>query len=132
MAQGPVPELPPEELAKMERTRDAVLWQRDHMHELPALVIACGEFLAPIENPALGAGQVWPAVQNFLLAARALGLGATPTTLGLTPRSASRAILELPDNVEAYVLIPVGYPMGRFGPVKRLPVGDTVRWDRWT
>jgi nitroreductase len=66
-----------------------------------------------------------------LLAARALGLGAAPTTLGLSNRAAAREVLALPDTMEAYCLIPVGYPMGRFGPVTRLPVEQTVRWDRW-
>ena len=68
----------------------------------------------------------WP-----LLAARALGLGAAPTTLGLSNRAAAREVLGLPDNMAAFCLIPVGYPMGRFGPVTRLPVEETVRWDRW-
>ena len=69
--------------------------------------------------------------QNALLAARALDLGATATTLGLVDKPAVREILGVPDTVEPYVLIPVGYPMGNFGPVTRLPVEETVRYDRW-
>ena len=76
-------------------------------------------------------GSVWPAVQNALLAARALDLGATATTLGLVDKPAVREILGVPETVEPYVLIPVGYPMGNFGPVTRLPVEQTVRYDRW-
>jgi nitroreductase len=77
-------------------------------------------------------GSVWPGIQNLLLAARALGLGAAPTTLGLSNRAAAKEVLGLPDDMEAFCLIPVGYPMGRFGPVTRLPVADTLRWDRWS
>jgi nitroreductase len=56
-----------------------------------------------------------------------LGLGATPTTLGLSDRKAIRTVLTLPDNMEAYCLIPVGYPMGKFSPVTRLSVEQRLR-----
>lgn len=126
--------LPHQSAEQRARLLKAVLWQRDHLHEVPALIIACLEFDAP-PSPAQrggGGGSIWPQVQNLLLAARALGLGATPTTLGLANREAAREVLALPTNVEAYCLIPVGYPTGRFGPVTRLPVEQTVRWDRWS
>lgn len=116
------------------RMLDAVRWQAEHMHEMPALIIACLWFereQADSERLA-GAGSIWPGVQNLLLAARALGLGATPTTLGLRDRAAVKRVLAMPANMESYCLIPVGYPMGRFGPVRRLPVQQTLRWDRWS
>jgi nitroreductase len=127
-------ELPHQSVAKRDRMRQAVIWQAEHMHEIPALVIACFEFDGPVKRAdALAAGgSIWPGVQNLLLAARALGLGAAPTTLGLVDRDASRAVLGLPDNIEAFALIPVGYPTGKFGPVTRLPVAQTLRWDRWS
>ena len=125
--------LPHQSADKRQRMLDAVLWQKDHMHELPALIVACYEFPAPV-TPAIaaqGSGSVWPGVQNLLLAARALGLGAAPTTLALIDRAAVAEALGLPDNVAAYCLIPVGWPMGKFGPLTRLPVEQTMRWDRW-
>ena len=133
LAADRVEELPHHPKAKRDRMREAVVWQMDHMHEIPALVIACLEFSEVQADPgrAGGGGYVWPAVQNVLLAARGLGLGAAPTTLGLRDRAAIKEILGLPETVEAYCLIPVGYPMGNFGPVTRLPVADTVHWDRW-
>ena len=119
--------------AKRQRMVDAVVYQMEHLHEAPALIIACAQFdQAPGNAAAMAGGSVWPAVQNVLLAARALGLGAAPTTLGLSNRAAAREVLGLPPTVEAYVLIPVGYPMGKFGPVTRLPIRETVRWDRWS
>ncbi len=126
--------LPHQPAEKRQRMLEAVLWQAEHMHEIPALIIACMEFPAAVTGGrgALGGGgSIWPSIQNLLLAARALGLGAAPTTLGLADTEASRKILNLPDNVWAYCLIPVGYPMGNFGPLTRLPVQDTVHWDRW-
>jgi nitroreductase len=56
----------------------------------------------------------------MLLAARALGLGATLTTLYLQFEKEAEAAFELPPNVHSYALLPIGYPMGRFGPVRRV------------
>jgi nitroreductase len=60
--------------------------------------------------------SIYPAVQNMLLAARALGLGATLTTLYLQFEREAEAALGLPPDVHSYALLPIGYPMGRFGP----------------
>lgn len=126
--------LPHQDADKRSRMLAAVLWQAEHLQEIPALIIACYQFGGPVGAgmaQAAGGGSIWPAVQNLLLAARALGLGAAPTTLGLADREAARQVLGLAEDVEAYCLIPVGYPLGKFGPVTRLPVVETVRWDRW-
>ena len=122
-----------QDAAKRERMLDALRWQAEHMQDIPALIVACILFDAPPDaaERLRGAGSIWPGVQNLLLAARALGLGATPTTLGLRDRDAVHDTLHMPPGLEAYCLIPVGWPMGRFGPVTRLPVEQTMRWDRW-
>ena len=113
---------------------DAVVWQKEHMHEIPALVIACMEFGAPATNDmiARGNGSIWPGIQNLLLAARALCLGAAPTTLALNDRQAVAEALNLPDSMAAYALIPVGYPLGKFGPVTRKPLDEILRFDTWS
>ena len=67
----------------------------------------------------------------MLLAARALGLGATLTTLYLQFEKEAEAALALPPGVHAYALLPIGYPMGRFGPVRRVPLADVVYEDQW-
>jgi nitroreductase len=72
-----------------------------------------------------------PAVQNMLLAARALGLGATLTTLYLHFEKEVEAALGLPPDVHSYALIPIGYPIGHFGPVRRVPLADVTYGDRW-
>ncbi len=71
-----------------------------------------------------GNGSIWPGIQNLLLAARAIGLGAAPTTLALTNPKAVAKVLNLPSSMHAYCLIPVGYPMGKFGPVTRKPMEE--------
>jgi nitroreductase len=116
--------------------QSAFEWQMEHMQDIPALVIACiktdpaKSAATFIEGITIG-GSIWPAIQNLLLAARASGLGACPTTLPLADRAAAKAALGVPEGVEPICLIPVGYPMGKFGPVTRLPVSKILHWDRW-
>ena len=119
---------------KRKRMVDAVVWQKEHMHEIPALIIACMDFGAPATKDmiARGNGSIWPGIQNLLLAARALELGAAPTTLALNDRKAVADVLNLPDSMAAYALIPVGYPLGTFGPVTRKPLEEILRFDRWS
>lgn len=126
--------LPHQSEAKRKRMVDAVLWQMEHLHEIPALIIACMDFAEKVtpEMAARGGGSIWPGVQNLLLAARALGLGAAPTTLALMDPKAASEVLNLPESMAAYCLIPVGYPLGKFGPVTRKPVDEILRFDRWS
>ena len=125
--------LPHQSADKRQRQLKAVLWQAEHLAEVPALIIACLKFDQRVDASVASraGGNIWPAVQNLLLAARALGLGAAPTTLGLSDHAAFRDAMRLPENVLACCLIPVGYPSGNFGPVARMPVEETVCWDRW-
>lgn len=67
----------------------------------------------------------------MLLAARALGLGATLTTLYLNFEKETEAVLGLPADWHSYAILPIGYPIGRFGPVRRVPLGEVVYADRW-
>ena len=119
---------------KAKRMLDAVVWQMEHMHEIPALIVACFDYPEKVDGLGVyrSAGSVWPGIQNLLLTARALGLGAAPTTLALRDQDAVRDVLDLPDTFAALCMIPVGYPMGNFGPVTRKPLGDIMRFDRWS
>ena len=126
--------LPHQNKDKRGRMVDAVVWQKDHMHKIPALIVACMDFGVEA-TPAMragGNGSIWPGIQNLLLAARALGLGAAPTTLALMDPEAVADALGLPNTMAAYCLIPVGYPLGKFGPVTRKPVEEIVRFDQWS
>jgi nitroreductase len=77
------------------------------------------------------AASVYPGVENLLLAARAAGLGAVITTWHLTLEAEFKAILGLPRRVKTFAIIPVGYPIGNFGPVQRRSGGDIVHHDSW-
>ncbi len=73
-----------------------------------------------------------PGTRGARLSARAEGLGAVLTTYALRDYDAFCKVLDLPENFAAYALIPVGYPLGKFGPVTRRPVSDVMRFDRWS
>jgi nitroreductase len=68
-------------------------------------------------------------VQNLLLAARAMGLGASLITLPLWSTTRARKVLGLPLSVQPACIVPLGWPRGRYGPTTRRPVGDVVHLD---
>lgn len=123
--------LPHHDSERRRRMYEAVLWQAEHMHEFPVLIVACCILDTPDQDPNRYAGSIWPGVQNLLLAARALGLGAVPTTYVLRYREELHQVLELPPRVSAQALIPVGFPTGTFGPVRRMPVEEITMHERW-
>ena len=114
----------------------ASIFTRIIQREIPAHIVACLEMGGPVRASffagAGAGGSIWPGVQNLLLAARALGLAATPTTFAIADRAAAKAILGLPETIQPFVVIPVGWPAGKFGPVSRKPVSEIMRWDRWS
>jgi len=77
-------------------------------------------------------GSIFPAVQNFLLAARAQGLGACLTSWASYGGEALlRAAVGVPDDWMLAGHVVVGWPRGRHGPVRRRPLADVVFLDRW-
>lgn len=120
----------------VERTNRAMDWQVAHLHEAPLLIFACMAGARPfLRHRVMGRsvnGQVWVAVENLMLACRAKGLGATITTLHLAFEDEIDAVLGLPDDAASFAMIPVGYPIGRFGPTRGVPVDTVLRWDSWT
>ena len=118
---------------KTEAQKQRMLAARDHLtehfHEAPVLIVCC---LVGDSGSGVGAGaSIYPAVQNILLAARALGLGATLTTRHLLYEKEVDEILGLPREAHTFAIIPIGYPLGRFGPVSRAPVEQVTFLDRW-
>ena len=75
--------------------------------------------------------SIYPAVQNILLACRALGLGTTITTNHIRCEDEVRALLGLPDDVDTFAMMPIGWPVDRFGPLTRRPLGEVVHADGW-
>ena len=114
--------------ARFLRLLDAAEYLAQHIHEAPVWIVPCLQGDAPTRT---SGSSIYPAVQNILLAARALGLGATLTTLYLSFERDAEAALGLPPDWYSYAIIPIGYPMGRFGPVRRVALEDVVYQDRW-
>jgi nitroreductase len=131
--QPPLSELPPER----QRARKAGMYLSEHMHEAPALLLAC----AVKEYPAWAGhargstatvhGSIYPAVQNILLACRAYGIGATLTTTHCFFEEELKQKIGVPENMEISALLPLGYPKGKFGKTTRKPVDEVLFWDRW-
>jgi nitroreductase len=116
--------------AQYDRQHAAVTYLTEHFHEAPVWIVACLEEGQGTPTRSSGA-SIYPAVQNMLLAARALGLGGTLTTRHLQYEKEVEAALGLPAGMHSYAILPIGYPMGRFGPVRRAPLSDIVYLDRW-
>jgi nitroreductase len=128
-----------ERAAAWKRSRDASRHLADHLGEVPVIVV----FLQPLipwgsvddEGP-MDIGRldasVYPAVQNFCVAARALGLGTALTTV-IRVRSAELLdLLGVPaGKFEVAALTPLGYPTGRFGVAPRKPAAAVTHWNRW-
>ncbi|MBW8270525.1 nitroreductase family protein [Caldovatus aquaticus] len=114
---------------KYRRQHAAVAYLTEHFHEAPVWIVCC---LEESGTPTRWSGaSIYPAVQNMLLAARALGLGATLTTRHLLFEKETEAALGLPPGVHSYAILPIGWPMGKFGSVGRGNLADFVFEDRW-
>ncbi|MGE0821353.1 MAG: nitroreductase family protein [Candidatus Binatia bacterium] len=127
------PPLPGKSEAQKNRMLDAVIYLTEHFHEAPVLIVCCltGDMAKAIGLAKMSGASIYPAVQNMLLAARGLGLGATLTTRHLLFEKEVSEVLGLPDNAETFAVIPIGYPLGRFGPVARQPLEAVTFQDRW-
>jgi len=84
-----------------------------------------------LRAPAAAYASIFPAVQNLLLAARALGLGSTLTTLHRSFEPDLKRLVHLPAHVEVAALVPLGWPRDRFGPTRRRPLEEAAALDRW-
>ena len=125
----------------MAKTARAVQWQVDHFTEIPVLVVAClrlgardGKlpFLPMVHAVESGHyGSIYPSVQTLLLAARAVGLGASLITLPLWSAASGRRILKLPRTITPYCIVPLGWPRGRYGPTTRRPVEQVAHLNEY-
>ena len=103
----------------------------EHLGEAPVIVIACVALDPGVKANLTTGASIYPAVQNMVLACRALGLGTTLTNRHMFYQKEVDQALGLPDGVHSYAILPIGYPMGKFGPVKRAPLESVVYQDRW-
>ena len=101
----------------------------DGFEQVPVVVLVClDRYRAP--TPYEGA-SVYPACQNLLLAARALGYGGALTMWHLEVEAELREILSIPDSAALSACITLGVPAGHHGPLRRKPVGEITFDDAW-
>jgi nitroreductase len=101
----------------------------DHFEAIPVVVLVCLVRYRKA-NPAEGA-SVYPACQNLLLAARALGYGGALTMWHAAVDDELRALFDIPDDVALSACITLGVPAGRHGPVRRKPLAEVVFEEGW-
>ncbi len=113
--------------ARMARTMSHFV---DHIGEAPVIVFAC---LRERDRPTdlYDGASIFPACQNLLLAARALGYGGVMTNWHQMVVAELAPMLGMPDDVQIAATIPLGRPVGSHGPVRRLPLPDLVYENRW-
>ena len=112
--------------ARMARTMQGYV---DNFASVPALILPClVRYRAP--TPMEGA-SVYPAVQNLLLAARALGYGGVITGFHGAVDSELKSLLGIPEEVFIACTVTLGKPKGGHGPVRRRPMSELVYGDSW-
>jgi nitroreductase len=111
------------------RTAAAMQHFVDHFPEIPVVVLPCLVRYRP-PHPSEGA-NIYPACQNLLLAARALGYGGVITMWHAPVEDEVRALLGIPDGAAIAATVPLGVPVGHHGPVRRRPLDELVYDGAW-
>jgi nitroreductase len=132
--------------AEYDRMMSGGLHLYDHMGDAPVLLIPCLR-ITPLELPEnipaevraamreaypwTAGASIYPAVQNIILACRALGLGTVLTTNHTIAENEIKEVLGLPAEVTTFALMPIGYPERSYGPVKRRTLSEVAMIDRY-
>jgi len=109
------------------RNMQAALHLAEHMHEAPVHLFVAGW----LRRGEPQSQALFPAVQNILLACRAVGLGASLTTVHRAFGAEIDAYLGLPDDRQTCALLPIGWPVGRYGRPPRKSVDACLFWEQF-
>ena len=102
---------------------------RTSLRRAPVMVVVAGDTeMAPLEQ--LG-WSVYPAVQNLLLAATALGLGSVLTTMAVFRAADVQAVVDLPPALVPMAIVPIGWPARPLGRPVRAPVAAKAHGERF-
>ena len=119
------------------RPRNAVYrsaeYLAEHMAETPALVFPCIA-AGGGRRPSFQSGSsIYPAAQNLMLAATALGIGTVITTFHMRREGEVKTLLGIPDDYATSCMIAMGYPAEgeRFGGAGRRPVAEVTHYESW-
>jgi nitroreductase len=116
----------PQDIAPGKGSQQSAMRLSKEIGQAPVIVLLCATRLG-----AGAAASIVPASQNLLLAARALGIGGTITTLHAVVDQRARELFGLPENGQIVYALPLGYPKGSFGTTGRKPLDEVVSYDRW-
>jgi nitroreductase len=117
---------------------NSVLHLVEHIHEVPVLIVPCLKLSTASQDPKfrermgrLEGGSIYPAIQNLMLACRAVGLATVLTTIHALYEDEMKQTLGLPAEYSTFALLPIGFPTDKFGPVKRIPITQVAHRDRY-
>jgi len=113
-----------EDIPEQDKNHRAAARLADEIKDAPCIVFAFAEGNGP-------ANSVFPAIQNLMLAARALGIGSVPTTLHAKVMERFNAMFKVPPGIAFHCCIPLGYPQGHFGPTRRKASAEIAHFNRW-
>lgn len=116
----------PQDIPPHDHVAQAAMRLADEFGTAPVVVVVCAT-----ARGAGAMGSVIPSVQNLLLAARALGIGGTITTLHAVVEERVHELLGIPPTAQIVYCLPLGYPRGRFGRTSRKPLAEVCAYDRW-
>ena len=114
----------PEDIPPGKSNRRSAMRLAGEFAHAPAVVMLCSTSRG-------NTGSVIPAAQNLLLAARALGVGGTITTLHAQVDERAHRLFGIPEDVQIVYCLPLGYPRGNFGSVQRKALNEVCSYDRW-
>ena len=119
-----------------DRMIASALHLREHLKDVPVLVVVCVEGRLADDDPNLVRatfyGSVMPATWSLMLALRSRGLASALTTVHLENEDRVADLLGIPDGVTQVALLPVAYALGtEFRPANRLPAREVTYHDSW-
>ncbi len=117
----------PDYPADKRKNLAAALHLSEHLHEAPVHLFVAGFTRRGHEQTQ----ALFPCIQNILLACRAVGLGASLTTVHRVFGREIDDYLGLPERIPSSALLPIGWPKGRYGQPRRKPVDDKLFFDRF-
>ena len=119
---------------RMKEVYDEATEMLRNTEKVPVIVFCCIDLNRSSKSEEVRYASIFPAVQNLMLAAHAMGLGTCLTAHGSTSTRGEpevKKILGIPDHVKITCLVYIGYPAVKLGPPRRKPVEKVTHYDRW-
>ena len=116
----------PEDIPASNRVMRSAMRLAEEFGKAPVMVLICAT-----AKGSGAAASIIPAAQNMLLAARALNIGGTITTLHPQVEERVHQLFGIPDTAQVVYAIPLGYLRGQFGPTSRKPITEVCSYDHW-